>query len=126
VEILVLAEATGVLLAKGAATEAGKSAWSGIKRLSTLVRDKLSQQPEGASPLESLEGAPDDLGIRQVLTAAVAGAAESDRDFRKALEDLVAEAERDTTVGRIVTQVFGSGRVGKVTNIEQVQGDVTF
>jgi hypothetical protein len=50
----------------------------------------------------------------------------TDEDFRRELEGLVAELKTDPVAGRFVTTVSGDARVGKIANIGNVTGDVSF
>jgi uncharacterized membrane protein YebE (DUF533 family) len=113
-------------LAQGAATEAGKNAWTGFKRLTHLVRTKLSDHPEATAALAVLDEPAQGPVQQRVLVDALVSAAGSDGAFWEELERLVTEAKADPVAGGIVTQVFGNARVGKVTNIGVVGGNVTF
>ena len=62
----------------------------------------------------------------QAVADAVAERARQDPAFLAELEALVAEARQDPDLGRFVTVISGNASVGKVTNIGEVHGDVSF
>ncbi len=103
----------------------GQAAAAGVKNLVSLVRRKLAGNEAAQAALATAQGAPGTTGpgdLAGPLDAAVRG----DAEFRARLEDLVAALQADPDIGQFVTTVSGNARVGKITNIGSVTGNVTF
>ena len=106
------------------ASEAGRSTWAGLGRLVELVRGKLGRDRTGQAALTRMEAAPADQASVQALADAVQAHATNDRAFQEALLKVIAEAERDPVVGRLVTQITDRAQVGMVMTVETVLGGV--
>jgi len=107
-------------------TEAGTGAWSLLKRLGDAVKRKFSGDPPAEQALDDVEAGQADEAKVQAVADAVAERARQDPAFLAELEALVAEARQDPDLGRFVTVISGNASVGKVTNIGEVHGDVSF
>ena len=104
----------------------GQAAASGLKDLVGLVRRKLAgNNPAEAALAAAVESAQGQESA-DVLAGSVDAAVKSDSDFRSQLEELVNALRSDPDIGRFVTTVSGDARVGKITNIGTVTGNVTF
>jgi hypothetical protein len=106
--------------------EAGTGAWSLLKRLGEAVKRKFSGDPPAEEALDEVEAGQADEAKVQAVADAVAERARQDPAFLAELEALVAEARQDPDLGRFVTVISGNASVGKVTNIGEVHGDVSF
>lgn len=127
-EALALTVAT--LLAKKAGeafgTESAKHAWSLVRRLADTVKRKLSGDDDAEQAVEKLETEPADERHVQTVASIIEALVRSDPAFGQELEALVDEARQDPELGRFVTEISGNASVGKVTNIGEVHGDVSF
>jgi hypothetical protein len=108
---------------EGFGGEAGKDLWRGFGRLVELVRSKFAHDPAARAALERAQSEPDNQTRLAELTEALHSHSAQDPTFGAQLADLVDQARQDPTVGRFVTQVYGNAKVGKLVNIDTVQGD---
>ena len=76
--------------------------------------------------MEKLETEPADERHVQTVASIIEALVRSDPAFGQELEALVDEARQDPELGRFVTEISGNASVGKVTNIGEVHGDVSF
>lgn len=111
---------------QGFGGHAGQGVWDGMGRLVRVISDKLDGRPRDHEVLDQVATAPGDERKVEALAAVLESHAAESPDFHRALADLVAEAQREPSLGRFVTEVSGSARVGKLTNIDTVHGDVSF
>jgi hypothetical protein len=107
-------------------TEAGTGAWSLLRRMAGAVKRKLAGDPPAEQALEDVEAGTAGEDKVRALADAIAERAAQDPAFLAELEGLVNEARQDPDLGRFVTLISGNASVGKVTNIGEVHGDVTF
>jgi LDH2 family malate/lactate/ureidoglycolate dehydrogenase len=108
------------------ATEAGQSAWSGLSRLVKLIRTKLVGDDAGNRALEEVQANPGDEIRTRELASAIDRHVGADASFREQLAQLLREAQADPIVGQFVTTVSGNAQVGKIVNIRDVTGNVSF
>jgi len=123
----VVAAAAALLAAKtlaGVGGEAGKSLWSGLGRLVSAVRQKLSGDSEATARLERVLAGGGSLADVQALTAALELRLRADPSFRQEVSELVAQARQDDATAQFLTLVTAGGRVGKIANFGRVEGDV--
>jgi hypothetical protein len=122
--------AAATLVAKWAAEslvkEAGKSAWEGLKKIYEAVSVKVKGNRDNKEVLQRLEKKPTSEARRAELAEVIDGLVKTDSDFAQQLRRLVDEAGSATTTGSFVTQVMGNAKVGKITNIGTIHGDVHF
>jgi hypothetical protein len=111
---------------QGVAGNAAQGVWDGFGRLVGIIREKLGGEARGQEVLEQVTTAPDDQRRVAQLAAVLESHAAESPDFHRALAELVTEAQREPSLGRFVTEVSGNARVGKLTNIDTVHGDVSF
>lgn len=108
------------------ATEAGKRAWAGLGKLVALVKSKFTGDDEAAATLAGAEDTAGDQARVDALAASIDRHVSADPAFHAAVSKLVREAEGDPMVGTFVTKISGNAQVGKVVNISDVHGDVSF
>jgi len=108
------------------ATEAGQGAWSGLSRLVKLIRAKLAGDKAGNKALDQVQANPADEARTRDLAAAIDRHASADASFRESLAGLLREAQGDPIIGQFVTTVSGNAQVGKIVNIRDVTGNVSF
>jgi vacuolar-type H+-ATPase catalytic subunit A/Vma1 len=124
------ATAAATLFAQAAIQEiggqVGQGAWEGMSRLIRIIREKLGGESLGQEALDQVETAPDDQRKVEALAAVLQSHAAESPSFHRELAGLVAEAQHEPSLGRFVTEISGNARVGKLTNIDTVHGDVSF
>ena len=108
------------------ATQAGQGAWSGLSRLVNLIRAKLAGDEAGNKALDQVQASPADEARTRELAAAIDRHASADASFRESLAGLLREAQADPIIGQFVTTVSGNAEVGKIVNIGDVTGNVSF
>ncbi|MGW4364107.1 hypothetical protein ACWEKT_00560 [Nocardia takedensis] len=108
------------------ATEAGRRTWAGLGKLVTLIRSKFSGDEEATASLAEAQAAPADPAAAEALAASIDRHVQTDPGFHAAVSELLRDAEGDPLVGSIVTKVSGNAQVGKLVNITEVHGDVSF
>jgi hypothetical protein len=111
---------------QGIGGHAGQGMWEGMGRLVGIISDRLGGRPRDQEVLDQVAAAPGDERKVEALAAVLKSHVTESPDFYRALAGLVAEAQREPSVGRFVTEVSGNARVGKLTNIDTVHGDVSF
>lgn len=90
------------------------------------MRRKLSGNDPAQAALAAAAESAQGPASTDVLAESLDAAVKSDSEFRSQLEELVNALRSDPDVGRFVTTVSGNARIGKITNIGTVTGDVTF
>lgn len=104
---------------------AGDAAVAALKRLSHAVRVRLARRRDGTQVLDAAEAQPDDDAGTQQLAAALDTEIGADPGFAEVLRALVEEARAaDPSIAKFITRVEAGAQVGKIVNIDTVQGDV--
>jgi hypothetical protein len=106
---------------EGVGGKAGESTWAGMTRLADLVQGKLVGHRDGQAALAALDARPGELIAVQTLAAALSTLASDNLTFRAELNELVAQAKRDPTIGAFTTRVEGLATVGTIFNLAQVR-----
>ncbi|MFE5831631.1 hypothetical protein ACFQ8W_15440 [Streptomyces sp. NPDC056508] len=127
-DVEAVALAAAALVAEGALGEAGRATWEGLARMTSLLRSRLpGQQAEVA--LSAVESRPRDEAAQQVLSDRIITAMSVDEDFRAQVEALVSEAQRNETTANVVARSvndYRGARIGKVVNVDTVNGNLNF
>ncbi|MFD8611332.1 hypothetical protein [Streptomyces sp. NPDC059631] len=115
------------LLAGGFLTEAGSGAWRTTARITAFLRRRFGGDQQALDALQQCENNPSDALAQQALRTALDRHLEEDDNFRS---ELLAALEaqgysRDAVLNNRVT-VTDQANVGKIVQIERVQGDVSF
>jgi hypothetical protein len=111
--------------AEGAVKEVGKAAVGGLKKVYDVVQARLSDH-SGATAIARLEEKPTSEGRALELAETLDDQVKTDPRFKSALQAAIEEAGKSPERGSFVTQVMDNARVGKITNINVVHGNVTF
>lgn len=103
------------------AKTAGEKAWGKVEALYQAIRRKFAADKDdyAQKTLERLEAEPTADTRQTALADVLAEKAKSEPSFAQELARLVTGAAQDKTVVQFLTQVYGEGRVGKITNIGQ-------
>jgi hypothetical protein len=116
------------LLAKkaleAAGGKAGEGAWAALGRIADTVRARFRGDPEVTETLARLEARPASQGRTQELAEALQDRLEADPGLVAELTRLVEQAKADPQTASFVTTVQDNARVGRITNIGQITGDV--
>jgi hypothetical protein len=110
---------------ESAAGEAGRTAWAALGRLANVVRNRLAGDSQSERLLQAVEHVPTDEERVRELAAQLEERMRADKEFRRELESIVAEARRDPRSGQFVTQVADQAQVGKLVIIGRAR-DVEF
>jgi hypothetical protein len=109
---------------EAAGGEAGKTAWQALGRIAQTIRGWFAGDQEVTETLDRLEAKPESQArsaeLAEVLTPRLA----ADPRLVAELTRLVDQAKRDPQTASFVTTVQDNARVGRITNIGQVTGDV--
>jgi hypothetical protein len=119
--------AAGLLAKKAleaAAGKAGEGAWAGLGRLREAIWAKFRGDPEATEALERLEAKPDSQARTAELAEVLQPRLEAEPQLVAELTRLVEEAKAEPQAAAFVTTVQDNARVGKLTNIGQITGDV--
>jgi len=111
---------------KGLGGQVANTTWSGLTRLVRFIEDRFHDDPHGREVVDGVQAEPDDQQRVTALAEFLAVRAAEDPSFREELTGLLAEASHHRVAGRFATDVSGNARVGKLTNIDTVPGDVSF
>jgi hypothetical protein len=109
---------------EAAGGKAGEGAWATLGRIAETIRAKFRGDPETTETLERLEAKPDSQARTAELAEVLQPRLQADPGFAAELARLVEEAKAEPQTAEFVTTVQDNARVGKVTNIGQVTGDV--
>ena len=112
--------------AEGAIKEAGGAALGGLKRVFDAVHARLSGHAEGTTAIARLQEKPSSEARAMELAETLDEEVKGDPSFKTELQAAVEEAGRSPITESFVTQVMDNARVGKITNIGVVHGNVTF
>jgi hypothetical protein len=112
--------------AEGAAKELGSAAVGALKKVYDVVHARLTGQPEEAAAIARLREKPSSEGRALELAETLDSLVKADPKFKAALQVAIEEAERSPERGSFVTQVMDNARVGKITNVGVVHGNLTF
>ncbi len=105
--------------------EAGRGAWSGLRRLGDLVRNKLGGNPEVEEVLNDSQ----DQSVEtktEIIATAIERQVQFEPSFRQELSDILRQAEEDPAIAQFVTKISDNASVGKITNIGDIHGNVSF
>jgi hypothetical protein len=117
--------AAGLLAKKAleaAGGRAGEGTWAVLSRIREAIWSKFRGDPEATETLERLEARPDSQARTADLAEVLQPRLEADPQLAAELTRLVEEAQPQTAA--FVTTVQDNARVGKLTNIGQVTGDL--
>ena len=121
------AVATAALFANQVAAslgnETGKGLWAG---LDSLVRRKLKPELKGKTALARVETAPQDEAAVRALAELLEIHFSSDNAFREEIVQLLTNFPRRSSAGELVAVALGDAKVGKITQIKTVKGNVSF
>jgi hypothetical protein len=109
---------------EGFAGQVGETTWAGMSRLMDLVRHKVTGHRQAEVALRQVQQHPEDSKRVWELGELLATFAAQDDAFHRELAALVADARSDPTIGPLAAQVYGQARVGQLTNIGQIIGNV--
>jgi hypothetical protein len=112
--------------AEGAVKGLGGAAIGGLKKVYDAVTARLSSHPEGATAVERLEQRPASEGRALELAETIDEHVVADAKFKATLQAAIEEAGSSPQMGSFITQVMDNAKVGKITNIGVVHGNVTF
>jgi hypothetical protein len=119
--------AAGLLATKAleaAGGKAGEGAWATLGRIAETIRSKFRGDPEATEALERLEAKPDSQARTAELAEVLQPRLEADPPLAAELTRLVEQAKAEPQTASFVTTVQDNARVGKLTNIGQITGDV--
>jgi hypothetical protein len=109
---------------EAAAGKAGEGAWAALGRIAETIRSKFRGDPEITETLERLEVKPDSQARTAELAEVLQPRLEADPQLAAELTRLVEEAKAQPQTASFVTTVQDNARVGKLTNIGQITGDL--
>jgi hypothetical protein len=119
--------AAGLLAKKAleaAGDQAGEGAWATLGRIREAIRSRFRGDAEATQALERLEAKPASQARTAELVEVLQPRLEADPPLVAELTRLVEEAKAEPQTAAFVTTVQGNARVGKLTNIGQVSGNV--
>jgi hypothetical protein len=123
-----LALTAAALVAKkaleAASGEAGKTAWQALGRIAHTIRGWFAGDQEATETLDRLEAKPTSPARTAELAEVLQPRLEADPRLVAELTRLVEQAKVDPQTASFVTTVQDSARVGRITNIGQITGDV--
>jgi hypothetical protein len=123
-----LALTAAALVAKqaleAASGEAGKTAWQALGRIAQTIRGWFAGDREAAGTLDRLEAKPTSQARAAELAEVLQPRLEADPRLVAELTRLVEQARADPQTASFVTTVQDNARVGRITNIGQITGDV--
>jgi hypothetical protein len=114
--------ATKALEAAGG--KAGEAGWAVLGRIREAIWSKFKGDQEATETLERLEAKPASEARTAELAEVLQPRLEADPQLVAELTRLVEEAKAQPQTAAFVTTVQDNARVGKLTNIGQVTGDL--
>jgi hypothetical protein len=112
--------------AEGLAEGVGHSAWNHLDRLRRVVLERFHADARGADAVAALEASPADAAQVENVARRLDEYMRDDPGFRELIANEIEHAARHRDLGRFITQVANDAKVGKIVNIGEVHGDVTF
>jgi hypothetical protein len=112
--------------AEGFVKEAAKSAWSGLQGLYNTLRSGIAGNPDASESLRHLEEKPTSQDRTLEFAKTLSKCIESNPEFRRELQAAIDQAGELSSLGVFVTSVRDNAKVGKITTIGNVEGDVRF
>jgi hypothetical protein len=109
---------------EAASGKAGEGAWAALGRIREAIWSKFRGDPEATETLKRLEAKPDSPARTAELAEVLQPRLEADPQLVAEFTRLVEAAKAEPQAAAFVTTVQDNARVGKLTNIGQVTGDV--
>jgi hypothetical protein len=109
---------------EAAGGKAGEGACAIVGRIREAIWSRFRGDPDATEALERLITKPDSQARTIELAEVLRPCLEADPSLVVELTRLVEEAKAEPQTAAFVTAVQGNARVGKLTNIAQVTGDV--
>jgi hypothetical protein len=119
--------ATGLVAKKAleaASGEAGQTAWQALGRIAQTIRGWFTGDQEATETLDRLEAKPESQARAAELAEVLTPRLEADPRLVAELTRLVEQAKADPQTASFVTTVQDNARVGRITNIGQITGNV--
>jgi hypothetical protein len=109
---------------EAASGEAGKSGWQALGRIARTIRTWFVGDQEATETLNRLEAKPESQARSAELAEVLTPWLEADAQLVAELTRLVEQARADPQTASFVTTIQDNARVGRITNIGQITGDV--
>jgi hypothetical protein len=109
---------------EAAGGKAGEGAWAALAYIRDAIWARFRGDPEVTETLERLEAKPESQARAAELAEVLQPRLEGDPQLVAQLTRLVEEVKAQPQTASFVTAVQDNARVGKLTNIGQVTGDV--
>jgi hypothetical protein len=109
---------------EAAGGKAGEGTWAALGRIRETIWSKFRDDPEATETLERLEAKPDSPARTAELAEVLQPRLEADPPLVAELTRLAEQAKAEPQTAAFVTTVQDNARVGKLTNIGQVTGDL--
>jgi hypothetical protein len=109
---------------EAASGEAGKTAWQALGRIAQTIRGWFADDREATETLDRLEAKPTSQARTAELAEVLQPRLDADPRLVAELTRLVEETKADPQTAAFVTTVQDNARVGRITNIGQITGDV--
>jgi hypothetical protein len=119
--------AAGLLATKAleaAGGKAGEAGWAALGRIREAIWSKFRGDSEVTETLDRLEAKPDSQARTAEVAEVLQPRLEADPQLVAELTRLVEAAKAEPQTAAFVTTVQDNARVGKLTNIGQITGDV--
>lgn len=109
---------------EAASGEVGKTAWQALGRIAQAIRGWFAGDREATETLDRLEAKPQSQARTAELAEVLTPRLEAEPRLVAELTRLVEEAKADPQTASFVTTVQDDARVGRITNIGQITGNV--
>jgi hypothetical protein len=109
---------------EAASGEVGKTAWQALGRIAQAIRGWFAGDREATETLDRLEAKPQSQARTAELAEVLTPWLEAEPRLVAELTRLVEEAKADPQTASFVTTVQDDARVGRITNIGQITGNV--
>jgi|SRR5215469_14730695 len=123
---LAVASAIATKTVEDAAGKIGDSLWQAMTRIYDAVRAHFHHDQPMLQALDRIRGHPHDQEAAKHLAGELRDRFLRDPSFADELARLIEELNSAPETARFLTVVEGNARVGKVTNIGFVKGDISF
>jgi len=104
---------------------AGQGVWDGLRRLGAFVRRAVAGDPAGTDATDEQSGQSEEARVT-ALADALERRLAAEPGIREELAALLERAQQERAPSRFVTEVNDSASVGKIANIGDVRGNVSF
>ncbi|MFG2143639.1 hypothetical protein [Streptomyces sp. NPDC048696] len=122
----VLAALLALKFSESLGNRLGEASGAMLGRLASFVKERLHAHDRARRAVERLEAAPEGETERQDAARELQQVLAQEPDLRAKVAEFLAETQDEPEMRRFLVQVSGQAKVGKIVQLGDVQGDISF